>query len=145
MLRKIRHQRAPVLVAARKLSMREVEPVDLPRIHLCDTAFHAPFTSRARVLHLRRDESADRIGQSARASDQLKEKIVMTMTRVLGLAATAALLVLAAPAQQAGAASLINPGAARAVQDDQQLAARQMTTEVHWHHHDHHRWHRRHW
>jgi hypothetical protein len=137
------------------LSMREVEPVDLPRIHPSDTAFHAPFTSRARVLYLRRDESADRIGRSARASDPLKEKIVMTMTRVLGLAATAALLVLAAPAQQAGAASLINPGAARAVQDDQQLAARQMTTEVRWHHHHsyhrhyhrhyHHRWHHRHW
>lgn len=70
----------------------------------------------------------------------------MTMTRVLGLAATGALLVLAAPAQQAGAASLINPGAARAVQDDQQLAARQMTTEAHWHHsHYHHHWHHRHW
>jgi hypothetical protein len=147
--------RAPVLVVARKLSVREVEPVDLPRIHLCDAAFHAPLTSRARVSHLRRDESVDRIGWSARASDPLKEKIVMTMTRVLGLAATAALLVLAAPAQQAGAASLINPGAARAVQDDQQLAARQMTTEVRWHHHHsyhrhyhrhyHHRWHHRHW
>jgi hypothetical protein len=64
----------------------------------------------------------------------------MTMTKVLGLAATGALLVLAMPAQHANAVSLINPGAAAAVQDDEQLAARQMTTEVHWHHHHHH-WH----
>jgi hypothetical protein len=64
----------------------------------------------------------------------------MTMTKVLGLAATGALLVLAIPAQHANAVSLINPGAAAAVQDDEQLAARQMTTEVHWHHHHHH-WH----
>lgn len=72
---KIRCRRAPVLTVARKLSMREVEPVDLPRIHLRDTAFHAPFTSCARVLQLRRDESADWIGQSARASEPLKEKL----------------------------------------------------------------------
>jgi len=68
----------------------------------------------------------------------------MTMTKVLGLVATGALLVLATPAQHANAASLINPGAAAAVQDDSQLAARQMTTEVHWRHHGwhHHGWHR---
>jgi hypothetical protein len=64
----------------------------------------------------------------------------MTLTKVLGLAATGALLVLAMPAQHATAMSLINPGAAAAVQDDSQLAARQITTEVHWRRH--HRWHR---
>ena len=62
----------------------------------------------------------------------------MTMTKVLGLAVTGALLVLAMPAQHANAVSLINPGAAAAVQDDAQLAARQMTTEVHWRHHRYH-------
>ena len=68
----------------------------------------------------------------------------MTMTKLLGLAATGALLVLAMPAQHANAVSLSNPGAAAAVQDESQLAARQMTTEVHWHHHGwrHHGWHR---
>jgi hypothetical protein len=76
----------------------------------------------------------------------------MTLTRVLGLAATGALLVLGMPAQRATAMSLINPGAAAAVQDDSQLAARQMTTEVRWHGHWHggyrhhwHHWHHRHW
>lgn len=73
----------------------------------------------------------------------------MTLTKVLGLAATGALLVLAMPAQHAAAMSLINPGAAAAVQEDSQLAARQ-TTEVRWRHHPRyhgrwHRWHRRHW
>jgi hypothetical protein len=74
--------------------------------------------------------------------------MLMTMTKVLGLAATGALLVLAMPAQQANAVSLSNPGAAAAVQDESQLAARQMTTEVHWHHHGwhrgYHRWHHHH-
>jgi len=68
----------------------------------------------------------------------------MNGTKVLGLAAIAAVLVVASPVQRAGAVSLINPGAATAVQDD----ARQPTTEVRWgHHHGWHRgWHhRRHW
>jgi hypothetical protein len=77
----------------------------------------------------------------------------MTLTKVIGLAATGALLVLAMPAQHATAMSLINPGAAAAVQDDSQLAARQTTTEVRWpHNHWHggyrgrgHRWHHRRW
>jgi hypothetical protein len=64
--------------------------------------------------------------------------MLMTMTKVLGLAVTGALLVLAVPAPHANAVSLINPGAAAAVQDDAQLAARQMTTEVHWRHHRYH-------
>jgi hypothetical protein len=73
----------------------------------------------------------------------------MNGIKVLGLAAVAALLVVAAPAQRANAVSLINPGAATAVQDD----TRQLTTEVRWGHHHHwghhhgwHRgWHHRHW
>jgi len=74
----------------------------------------------------------------------------MTLTKVFGLAATGALLVVAMPAQHATAMSLINPGAAATVQDDSPLAARQMTTEVRWPHsgwhyrgRGHHRWHHR--
>jgi hypothetical protein len=66
----------------------------------------------------------------------------MNATKILGLAAIGACLVLAAPVRQAQALSLSNPGAAAAVQTD----AKQATTEVHWrHHHWHHRhhgWHR---
>ena len=72
----------------------------------------------------------------------------MNRTKVLGLAAIAAVVVAASPVQRAGAVSLINPGAAAAVQDD----SKQLTTEVRWgHHHGWHRgWHRgwhhrRHW
>jgi hypothetical protein len=60
----------------------------------------------------------------------------MNGTKVLGLAAVGAVLLLAAPAEQAQAVSLINPGAAAAVQQDAQA-----TTEVRWHH----RWHRHYW
>ena len=72
----------------------------------------------------------------------------MNGTKVLGLAAIAAVLVVASPVQRAGAVSLINPGAATSVQDD----TRQLTTEVRWGHHHHwgwhrgwYRWHHRHW
>jgi hypothetical protein len=68
----------------------------------------------------------------------------MNGTKVLGLAAAGAFLVLAAPIQNAQAVSLINPGAAAAVQQD---ARQEMTTEVRWHwhrHHHHHHWRRWH-
>ena len=68
----------------------------------------------------------------------------MNVTKVLGLAAVGALLLLAAPAERAQALSLSNPGAAVTVQD----GSKQITTEVRWGHHWHHRhWHRhwRHW
>jgi hypothetical protein len=66
----------------------------------------------------------------------------MSVTRILGLAAVGALLVLAAPAERAQAMSLSNPGAAAAVQEN----SKQTTTEVGWHRHWHHRhWHHRHW
>jgi hypothetical protein len=67
----------------------------------------------------------------------------MNGTKVLGLVAAGALLVLATPIQTAQAASLINPGAAATVQ---QNAKEEMTTEVRWHWrgHHHHRWHRWH-
>jgi hypothetical protein len=64
----------------------------------------------------------------------------MNVTKVLGLAAVGALLVLAAPAERAQALSLSNPAAATAVQD----GSKQITTEVRWGRW-HRRWHRRHW
>ena len=65
----------------------------------------------------------------------------MNATKVLGLAAVGAFLVMAAPVGSAQAMSLINPGAAATVQQDAKLP----TTEVrwHWHHHGHHGWHHR--
>jgi hypothetical protein len=67
----------------------------------------------------------------------------MNGTKVLGLAAVGALLVLAAPVERAQALSLINPGAAATVQEN----SRQLTTEVRWHwrRYHHHRWHWRRW
>jgi hypothetical protein len=69
----------------------------------------------------------------------------MNGTKILGFAAIAAVLVVASPARQAGAVSLINPGAVTAVQDDTRLP----TTEVRWGHRHggwHRGWHhRRHW
>jgi hypothetical protein len=64
----------------------------------------------------------------------------MKLTKVLGLAAVGAMLLLAAPTERAQAMSLSNPGAAATVQD----GSRQMTTEVRWGRHWHHR-HWRHW
>ena len=62
----------------------------------------------------------------------------MNVTRLLGLAAVGALLILAAPTERAQALSLANPGAAAAVQQ----GSPSLTTEVRWHHHHwHHRWH----
>jgi hypothetical protein len=68
----------------------------------------------------------------------------MNLRRILGLAALATLLAMAAPAERAGAVSLSSPGIAAAVQGE----AGKLTTEVRWHHryghHHHWRWHR-HW
>jgi len=63
----------------------------------------------------------------------------MKMTRVLGLAAIGAILVLAAPTQQAQALSLANPASVTAIQEGSKAS----TTEVRWHGHwRHHRcWH----
>ena len=61
----------------------------------------------------------------------------MQSLKMLGLAAAGALFVIAAPVERAQAVSLINPGAAQAVQDE--VAP---TTEVRWHRHG---WGRPHW
>ena len=58
----------------------------------------------------------------------------MKLTKVLGLAAVGALLIMSAPAERAQAMSLSNPGAAAAVQ----TGSKQVTTDVRWHG----RWHR---
>ncbi|CCD97911.1 hypothetical protein [Bradyrhizobium sp. STM 3809] len=64
----------------------------------------------------------------------------MTVMRLFGIAAVGAVLAFAAPAQRAEALSLVNPGAATAVQQ----GAAQETTQVHWHGRRH--WHpRRHY
>jgi hypothetical protein len=68
-------------------------------------------------------------------------EISMKMTRVLGLAAIGAVLVLAAPAQQAQALSLANPATAATIQE----GSKATTTEVRWHGRWHRHWHRRHW
>ncbi|MDB5519238.1 MAG: hypothetical protein JWQ17_5996 [Tardiphaga sp.] len=73
----------------------------------------------------------------------------MNMKRILGFAAVAGLLAIAAPTERAQALSLSTPGAAAAVQDD----TGKLTTEVRWHRHwgwrrhhwRRHHWHRRHW
>jgi hypothetical protein len=68
----------------------------------------------------------------------IEGEIRMKLTRVLGLAAVGALLILAAPTERAQALSLGNPAAASAVQE----SSKQGVTEVRWHHH---RWHRHCW
>ena len=67
----------------------------------------------------------------------------VTATKILGLAAVGALLVLAAPTERAQALSLSNPGAAAAVQQNTKAD----TTEVRWgrHHGWHRGWHRHRW
>jgi hypothetical protein len=64
----------------------------------------------------------------------------MNGTRVLGLAALGAFLALAAPAAPAQALTLMNPGAAAAVQD----GSKEMITEVGYHHHHHYHHHHYH-
>jgi hypothetical protein len=62
----------------------------------------------------------------------------VNVKKILGFLAVGGLLILAAPAERAQALSLLNPGAAAAVQDDSRL-----TTEVRWRRH--HGWHRHYW
>jgi hypothetical protein len=66
----------------------------------------------------------------------------MNVKKILGFAAVAGLLALAAPTERASAMSLSSPVAAAAVQNE----AGNATTEVRWHGgwHRHHHWHR-HW
>ena len=66
----------------------------------------------------------------------------MKMTRVLGLAAigAVAVLVLAAPAEQAQALSLANPATVTTIQEGSKASTTEVGWHRHWHHH-HHCWH----
>jgi hypothetical protein len=71
----------------------------------------------------------------------------MNVTKVLGLAAVGALLILAAPTERAQALSLNNPGAAAAVQEGA-TSSKAETTQVYWRRGYRRPWHRhgrRHW
>ncbi|WP_412773857.1 hypothetical protein [Nitrobacter sp.] len=70
----------------------------------------------------------------------------MLLKKILGFAALGALLVVAAPAQQAQAATPVSPGIAATAQGD----AGKLTTNVQWGHHHHRHWrphhyHHHHW
>jgi hypothetical protein len=64
----------------------------------------------------------------------------MKMTRVLGLAAIGAVLVLAAPAEQAQALSLANPATVTTIHEGSKASTTEVGWHRHWHHH-HHCWH----
>jgi hypothetical protein len=131
-----------VLDAPLKMLAGKPEPVRAIRIHLRGAVIHTTFTSLTSICDLRRDDTAYAISTfGAGAISENPRRIHMQVTKVLGLAAVGALLVLAAPTERAQALSLSNPGAATAVQQD----AKPATTEVRWWRHRHHRWHRRHW
>ena len=103
------------------------------RVHVGEAIIQFTFTSLALAFECVAARSTVR---RKRVSENLEE-IDMNGTKVLGLAAMGAFLVMAAPVEHARAVSLINPGAAGTLQE----GSRQLTTEVHWHHH----WHHRHW
>jgi hypothetical protein len=110
-------------------------------------AIHITFTSRTLACRSASRSVADSFSRAVGGTaDHSREDTYMNVTKVLGLAAVGALLILAAPVQRAEALSLANPGTAVAVQD----GSTQNTTAVHWHrgHGGWHRgWHRhhRHW
>lgn len=117
-------------------------------VHLCGKAIQSTFTSLTSNSYLRRGRGGwATAAEGADVTSRKSKERRMKGTKVLGLAAVGAFLLLAAPAERAQALSLINPGAAATVQDNTQV-----TTEVAWHHHHHwhhhhwrHRWHHRHW
>jgi hypothetical protein len=76
------------------------------------------------------------------ANDINSRSCSMNIIKVSCFAAVAGLLLIAAPAEHAQAASLAGPGVAAAVQS----GVLDTTTEVHWRRgwHRHHRWHHRH-
>src|ERR1700676_508876 len=126
----------------------------MPRIHVRGADNHLQLMSLPPACDLR---CGERLMRSAawrwHGTRRAKGDKSMKMTRVLGLAAIGAVLVLAAPAERAQALSLANPATAAAIQE----GAKQDTTEVRWHRHwwhhhrwhhhgwRHHRWHRHHW
>jgi hypothetical protein len=114
------------------------------RIHVYGAHIHSAFTSRRLTsshLHGERFVSVccARRNDSSAFSILLPRREYMNVTRILGFAAIAGLLAVAAPTERAQALSLSTPGAAAAVQDD----TGKLTTEVRWHRHG--GWHRHHW
>jgi hypothetical protein len=130
-----------------------VEPALAARIHVCGAgySFCIQFASTS-LTHLRggKFQLAYDAGTMAPASNILHpRRILMNVKRILGFAAIAGLLMIAAPTQRAQALSLSSPIAAAAVQDE----SSKLTTEVryhygyrhHHHHYHHHYWHRHYW
>jgi hypothetical protein len=118
------------------------EPARAIRIHLCGADIHSTFTSSALIFDLRCGEAAG-ICCRTTLGCQTSRRIHVNVKRILGFLAVGGLLILAAPAERAQA-SLLNPGAAAAVQDD----SSKLTTEVRWHRHwgwRRHHWRHRHW
>ncbi len=127
--------------------MFSMQPEPAPRafrIHLCGVDIHSPFTSLSLAFDSRRGKAAGFSRFPASDVIHYPEEVHVNVKKILGFLAVGGLLVLAAPAERAQALSLINPGAAAAVQDD----AGKLTTEVRWHRHHgwrrHYGWHR-HW
>jgi hypothetical protein len=112
-----------------------------PRIDVAGAVIHLQLMSLPPAFDLRCGEWLIRsVAWPAGTPSDHQREISMKMTRVLCLAAIGAVLVLAAPAQQAQALSLANPATAAAVQE----SSKGSTTEVRWHHHYHHHWHHHH-
>ena len=114
----------------------EVEPDRAMRIPFHGAGIHLTFMSLSSISDLRRGKRS--IPSTAwRERDNIDPReLLMKLTKVLGLAAVGALLMLAAPAERAQALSLANPAAAAAVQE----SSKQGATEVRWHRHG--GWHR---
>jgi hypothetical protein len=140
-LRKATHQNG----AGFEIFRLRREPGRAIRIHLCGAGIHSTFTSLP--LSFRCCAAAIRKQLAARRWDVIgySRRIHMNVKKILGFLAIGGLLALAAPAERAQALSLLNPGAAAAVQDD----SSKLTTEVRWHRHHgwrgHRGWHRHHW
>jgi hypothetical protein len=147
--RKIRMRTAPVLKC-----FGAMEPTREPRIHVCGAHIHSAFTSRRLALPRPHGDGfvsvcCTRRNDSSAFNILHPRRIHMNVKRILGFAAIAGLLAVAAPTERAQALSLSTPGAAAAVQDD----TSKLTTEVRWHRHwgwrrhhwRRHHWHRRHW
>jgi hypothetical protein len=108
-----------------------MRPAHSRRIHVCASSFVAPIAT------------AMEPSVAVRRYWFCSMEVYMLLKKILGFAALGALLVVAAPAQQAQAATPVSPGIASAAQGD----AGKLTTNVQWGHHHHRHWrpHHRHW
>jgi len=90
------------------------------------------FAQGARAVH---DVPAQIIRVAAGTASDRQRGDIMKTTRVLGLAAIGAMLVLAAPTPQAQALSLANPASVTAIE----ASSKASTMQVHWHPSQHRR------